>query len=239
MTAHDMLNNQKFHVAVIPDGNRRWAKERGLEPWKGHEEGAKTIEKLIRSAHESGVTHLSFWGSSADNLQKRPVQEKIALLRIYEEYFERLKTNSDIHEKKTRICVLGLWRQQFPESICTLIDDCISMTKDYDERVLTFFLAYNGDEEMLSAVKSIVASGVSSDAVTGVMIKEHLYTHDLPAVDLLVRTGGEPHLSAGFMMWDVANSQLFFSDKYFPDFDSSDFVEAIDEYHRRTRRLGQ
>ena len=231
--------NLPIHIAIIPDGNRRWAKARGLKPWEGHEAGAENIEALVRKALDLGVKTLSFWGSSLDNLKRRPLQEKRVLLKIYEKYFTRLIESEDVHQNKVQINIIGRWEEQFPESLKKILREGMERTKQYKERMLNFFLAYSGDDEMVEAVKQIVRKADQYKRITADVIKENLMTRDLPPVDFLVRTGGEPHLSAGFMMWDVANSQLYFSDKLFPDFNEQDFEQAIEEYQRRVRRMGK
>jgi tritrans,polycis-undecaprenyl-diphosphate synthase [geranylgeranyl-diphosphate specific] len=233
------MKNLPKHIAIIPDGNRRWAKEKGLDPWLGHEAGAANMEELARWAFNNGIYSLSFWGSSLENLQKRPLKEKQELLRIYEEYFKKLMVDEDIHRNRVRINVLGKWEQQFPGSLKKIIKEGIEKTSSYDGHELNFFLAYSGDDEMIDAVRAIVQSGISTKNISGDTIKQNLMTKDLPAVDLLIRTGGEPHLSVGFMMWDIANSQLYFSEKYFPDFKQAELVEAIEEYAQREKRAGK
>lgn len=233
------MDNLPKHIAIIPDGNRRWAKDKGLEPWQGHDAGAATMEELARYAFDHGIQCLSFWGSSLENLQKRPLREKQELLRIYEEYFQKLMVDEDIHRNRVRINVLGRWEQQFPKSLKSIIKDGMAKTAHYGQHELNFFLAYSGDDEMLDAVRSIAKSGVRADDISRETIKQHLFTKELPAVDLLIRTGGEPHLSAGFMMWDIANAQLYFSEKHFPDFKEAELVEAIAEYGRREKRAGK
>ena len=231
--------NLPIHVAVIPDGNRRWAKERGLKPWEGHEAGAQDLKKLIDVAHKIGIKCLSFWGSSLENLKKRPFQERRALLNIYERYFSEILEDERIDRDEVRINFVGRWEQQFPKKLKNIIHKCIDKTKNYKKFVLNFFLAYNGDDEMLEAVSRIAKTYVKGKKVTAEMIKNNLMTKDLPPVDLLIRTGGEPHLSAGFMMWDVADSQLYFSMKNFPDFGEEEFKEAIEDYKNRDRRKGK
>lgn len=231
-------NNVPFHVAIIPDGNRRWARSRGLKPWKGHEEGARNIEELIKKAFDLGIRCLSFWGSSVDNLKKRPLEEKRALLGIYERYFQDLIGSEEIRKNEARINIIGKWREQFPTKLKKILEEGIEKTKHYRKYILNFFLAYNGDDEMLDAIRKIVKNAVAPGEVTPELVKANLMTSQLPPVDYLVRTGGEPHLSAGFMMWDVADSQLYFSDKNFPDFKQEDFEESIMEYQRRGRRHG-
>ena len=234
-----MKQNIPNHVAVIPDGNRRWASGRGLRPWDGHEEGAKNLEKIIKKAFNLGIKNMSFWGSSLDNLKKRPLREKKALLDIYLRYFERLLYNQDIHKNQARVNVIGRWEEQFPDSLQEIIEKCIKQTRNYKKYTLNFFLAYSGDDEIIEMAKKIAEKYKSKENITRKTIKENLMTKDLPEVDYVIRTGGEPHLSAGFLMWDTANAQLYFSDVLFPDFGSGEFAKAIKEYQRRERRLGK
>jgi len=226
------------HVVIIPDGNRRWAKERGLKPWEGHVAGAENTEILLRKALKIGLECISMWGSSRENLAKRPLAESRELLRIYEEYFTKLLKSDDIHEHQVKINFIGKWEEQFPESLKKVLHDCLEATKNYSEHVLNFFLAYSGDDEMVDAIKKIIKKGVPAESISEEMIKDNLLTGALPAVDYMIRTGGEPHLSAGFMMWETANAQLYFSEKYFPDFGAEEFGVAIEDFIRRERRLG-
>lgn len=232
-------NNLPEHLAIIPDGNRRWAKARGLEPWDGHEAGAKITESLIRHALKKGIKCLTFWGSSIDNLKKRPLQEKRALLGIYKKYFEKLLENTDIHEHEARINFIGRWEEQFPDSLKKVLYELIEKTKKYEKKMLNFMLAYSGDDEMLGAIAKINDKYGKGVKITAKLLKENLMTADLPAVDYMIRTGGDPHLSAGFMMWDTANAQLYFADEKYPDFNEEKFEEALEEYARRQRRFGK
>lgn len=227
------------HIAIIPDGNRRWATERGLQPWEGHEAGAENTEKLIREAHRLGVREVSLWGSSLENLTKRPLEESRALLRIYETYLTKLLGSEDIHRDKVRIRFIGHWEEQFPASLKKVIYDAIEATKDYSEYYLNFLLAYSGDDEMRLAIQKIVDTLPSGSTVTDAVIKESLMTRDMPPVDLLIRTGKDPHLSAGFMMWDMAHAQLYFSDQLYPDFSEASLQEALMDYIARERRFGK
>ena len=224
------------HVVIIPDGNRRWATARGLKPWEGHEEGAKNTEILLRRALKMGVKCFSLWGSSMENLTRRPLAEKRALLRIYEVYFDKLLHSSD---NQVKINFIGRWEDRFPSSLKKVMHECSAATKHYSKHMLNFFLAYSGDDEMLDAIKQIAAKGIAPKDISGQTIKDHLMTKDLPAVDFMIRTGGEPHLSAGFMMWDVANTQLYFSEAYYPDFGAKKLEEAIEDFAQRGRRLGK
>lgn len=233
------LQNIPKHVAIIPDGNRRWARERGLKPWEGHDAGAKNLEKVLRENLDLGVEHVTFWGSSLDNMRKRPLREKKALLDVYRKYFLKLIDSDDIHKNQVRINVIGKWEEQFPEALKRIIHKCIDRTKRYRKYFLNFLLAYSGDDEILDAMKKIAGRCKGKAKITAQLVKSHLMTKDLPPVDLLVRTGGEPHISAGFMMWDLRDAQLYFSETLWPDFDEKKMREAVTDYSRRARRFGK
>jgi undecaprenyl diphosphate synthase len=145
-------------------------------------------------------------------------------------------TSDEIHKDQAKIRFIGRWEEQFPESLKNVLYQCLEATKDYDQYFLNFFLAYSGDDEMLNAVKTLC---LSKSEVTRESLKAALMTRDMPPVDLLIRTGGEPHLSAGFMMWDMANTQLYFSDKLYPDFDEAALEGALLDYSERERRFGK
>jgi undecaprenyl diphosphate synthase len=225
------------HVAIIPDGNRRWAKARNLEPWEGHQAGAKNTEELIRTAQELGIKELSIWGSSLENLTKRPLDEKLGLLKVYAQNLEEVLTSEEVESGKVHIRFIGRFRDIFPKPLLEIISAIEEKTKNNTEYFLNFFLAYSGDDDMLSAVEKLVASGNAT--VTKEDMKNALMSRELLPVDYLIRTGGDPHLSTGFMMWDTANAELFFTDRLFPDFGKEAFIQAIEEYKERARRGGK
>ncbi len=129
----------------------------------------------------------------------------------------------------------------FPEEVKKSIQQAIDKTKNYNNMFLTFFLAYSGVDEMMQAIKNIVrlARNKKDLKITSQLIKDNLFTYDLPPVDYLIRTGGEPHLSCGFMMWDIADTRLYFSNKLWPDFTKKDFICAIEQYKKVERRFGK
>lgn len=231
-------HNIPQHVAIIPDGNRRWAKKKGLDPWVGHDVGAQMIEDIAKKARDLGIHCMSFWGSSLENMQKRPLREQRELVKVYEKYFTKLINSEDIITDNVQINVIGQWREQLPQSLVNTLEEGIAKTKNHKKHLLNFFLSYSGDVEMLETIRVIAQKFDDGLHITKETVKEHLSTHALPPVDYLIRTGGEPHLSTGFLMWDTANAQLFFAEKMFPDFDAQEFAYAVQEYTRRTRRLG-
>jgi undecaprenyl diphosphate synthase len=227
------------HVAIIPDGNRRWARKRGLAPQDGHVEGAKNFEILIKAALRRKIKCLSIWGSSMDNLLKRPISEKRALLKIYGDYFNRLISSPEIYENEVQINVIGRWEEQFPASLKKIIHSAIQKTRHFKKRMLNFMLAYSGLDDMLQAVENINKKYQKGVRITASMLKENLMTNSLPPVDYVIRTGGEPHNSNGFLMWDAADSQLYFAQENFPDFSEAEFEKALDDYAKRDRRYGK
>jgi len=171
------------HVAIIPDGNRRWARGKGMKPWEGHEAGAKNFEKLIEYSLKKGIGCLSIWGSSTDNLTKRPISEKRALLDIYRRYFERLLNGKEIYENEVKVNIIGRWEEQFPEALKSLLYEIIEKTKQYKKKVLNFMLAYSGTDEILEAVRRINEKYGEGTKITPEILKENLMTAKIPAVD--------------------------------------------------------
>lgn len=235
------MKNIPNHVAVIPDGNRRWARKRGLKPWIGHQEGVNDFEKILEKVLELKIPYFTFWGGSWDNLTKRVKIELNFLFRIYTNQFKRILTDERIHKNKVKVNVLGRWREVLPKETRQAIEKALKATENYNQYFLTFLLAYNGTDEMIDCVQKIANFAKQKSAkVTEKLIKENLWTKDLPPVDLIIRTGcqGDPHNSTGFMMWDTAYSQFHFTETLFPNFTPKEFEEIIEDYSKKERRLG-
>ena len=235
------IKNIPKHIAIIPDGNRRWAKKRRLFPWKGHYQGAKTLEKVLERAIELNIPYITFWGGSWDNLTKRPKKEISFLVRIYDQQFKRLSEDKRVRENRVKIKALGRWKEILPEKTQKIIKQAIEKTKNYNNFFLTFLLAYNGTDEIVDCVRKIAkACNPRPIKVSEKTIKENLWTRRLPPVDLVIRTGCEndPHNSTGFMMWHTAYSQFHFTKTLFPDFKTKEFDKIIKDYSKRERRLG-
>lgn len=224
------------HVAIIPDGNRRWAAQNGKSALDGHTQGAEVMRIVMPYAADQGVEHVSIWGMSLDNFTKRSISEVTGLLALFRKEFKDLAVSDSVHSRNARVNVFGRWRDKFPLPVRSSVEKAIEATGHYSKHYLNFFLAYDGVDEMTQAIKDMLAEGVKD--ITPEVVKQHLFTKDLPPVDLIIRTGGEPHLSAGFMMWDVTDSQLWFTEKLWPEFTTADFDAAIAEYAQRERRKG-
>lgn len=221
------------HVAIIPDGNRRWAEQKSLSPWLGHKAGVEAFEKILTKALALKIYCLSFWGMSLDNIAKRPVREVNYLLRIFSHVLKRALANADLEKHDVKISILGEWREKFPSSLVAAAKKAIEETKNRKTHILNLLLCYDGKAEMMRAFEKARQS--KKDFTSP---KEYLFTRDLPPVDLVIRTGGEAHLSTGFMMWDTADAQLSFSNKLWPDYTPEDFEAAIRDFVRRERRYG-
>ncbi|OGZ37315.1 MAG: di-trans,poly-cis-decaprenylcistransferase [Candidatus Portnoybacteria bacterium RIFCSPHIGHO2_02_FULL_40_23] len=209
----------------------------------GHRAGVKSLEKILQVVRDSGLPCFSFWGASKDNVSKRPKQEVRFLLELFRMNFARLIKDKDIYRLKVKVNIFGAWPELFPPRIKKPMEAIIEATKDHNQRLLNFFIAYNGTDEMMHAIKkiSLLSKKQKDLKITEQLIKNSLWTKDLPPVDLIIRTGleNDPHNSAGFMMWDSANSQLYFTNTYWPDFTQREFLEAVENYNQRERRLGK
>ena len=226
------------HIAIIPDGNRRWAKQKGLLAWKGHGEGVKRFREIYKQAFELQVPFVTFWAASEDNLTKRDLIEVKFLLTLLKSELEDKDAIEKLSKNEARVRVIGNWRGIIENKELTKSIDLLQKeTENYSKFNLTILFGYDGRREMLEAIKKIAAdkpAGTDYD-----LIKQNLWTHDLPQVDLVIRTGGEPHWSAGFMMWHTTDSQFYFTETLWPDFGKEEFQNALDDYARRERRFGK
>ncbi len=223
------------HIAIIPDGNRRWAKAHRLNPWDGHTEGVKRFWDIADQAFKSGVTNLTIWAGSYDNLSKRTQLEVNFLLGLLKTEIQKPELRQRIHANKSRVQVIGEWRDFVKdEDTVTEVEKLQEETKHYKDNQLTLLFAYDGKREMLSAIESM-----QNKSATPEELRKHLWTGELPDVDLVIRTGGEPHWSAGFMMWLTANSQFYFTDALWPTFSEEEFQKTLQEVEQRERRLGK
>ncbi|MDI6821134.1 MAG: polyprenyl diphosphate synthase [Patescibacteria group bacterium] len=227
--------NSLTHLAIIPDGNRRWAKKKRTPEFFGHREGVKSGEAILRVALKAGILYLTFWGLSLDNVQKRSKMELKFLFTIFEKQFKKLLTSKEIFENDVRVDFIGRWREMFPAPIKKVMEEVIKKTVKHTKHHLTFLMAYNGFDEMLEAIRNLRgAKNIDFNAV-----KNNLWTKNLPSVDLVVRTGGDPHWSNGFLMWDVGNAHLHFTETLWPDFSPDEFERIIEDFGKNGRRFGK
>ena len=230
-------NYMPKHIAIIMDGNRRWAKAQGKPASFGHKEGAKTLEKIVRYANKIGLGYITVYAFSTENW-KRTEDEVKALMLLLQNYLDDYSKRADT--ENIRVKILGDI-SALSEGMQKSIIKCMERTKDNTGVTFNIALNYGGRNEILKAVKEIslqVQSGATKpEDITEEMISEHLYTKNEPDPDLVIRTSGELRLS-NFLPWQSVYSELLFVQKNWPDFTEEDLDNAIIEYQKRTRKFG-
>lgn len=230
-----------IHLAIIPDGNRRWAKQQGLLPWDGHQKGAAQFRTISRVAFKSGVSFLTLWAASEDNLLKRQKIEIAALVKIFTGYLQDPGVLTELREDQVCFRVFGRGREiVHNKELDRAITNLEAQTSLYTRHKLTILFGYDGRREMTDAIKKISESRVSEIKYQDV--KNSLWTSGLPPVDLVIRTGEEDpdwaHWSSGFMMWDTANAEFYFTRTFWPDFSEAELSHVLQRYRARARRKG-
>lgn len=222
------------HIAIIMDGNGRWATSRGLPRIEGHRRGAEAVRRVVKSAAELDVKFLTLFGFSSENW-KRPEDEVGELMRLLR-YYLRSET-AELHKNNIRIRVIGE-RSAFSKEIINLITNAETLTQENDGLTLAIALNYGGRHDILQAAKKVADSGLSLDSEAFAMaFEQSLMTSGIPDPDLLIRTSGEQRIS-NFLLWQCAYSEMMFFDIYWPDFDRSHLEEAIQSFTMRDRRFG-
>ncbi|HOO03698.1 MAG TPA: polyprenyl diphosphate synthase [Methanomassiliicoccales archaeon] len=228
------------HVAIIMDGNRRFAQEIGLAVHEGHVKGKDKLEEVMEWCQEMGIRVLTVFAFSTENLQ-RDEGEVQCLMDLFEESFLRLAEDERIHENRIRVTVLGQ-RELLPERVIRAIEVAEGRTRDYDQYFYNIAIAYGSRQEMIMAIKRIAAKvkegELAVDDIDEKVVSSFLYTADFKDPDLVLRTSGEERVS-NFLLWQLAYSELYFTDVYWPGFRKVDFLRAIRTYQARQRRFGK
>jgi len=222
------------HIAIIMDGNGRWAKSHGLSRVRGHQAGAKLIKKLVRFADTLGVKHITLYAFSVENWA-RPSFEVSFLMKLIKRYI--VKERMELHAESVRFRIIGRLSELAPE----IIEEARISTElmaNNSGLTLNLCINYGGRTEIVDAVKKIVAEGLTVEKITESAIAQRLYAADLPDPDLIIRTSGEMRLS-NFLIWQSAYSELYVTDVLWPDFDEVEFLKAILSYQGRERRFGK
>jgi undecaprenyl diphosphate synthase len=221
------------HVAIIMDGNGRWAEARSLPRVAGHREGSHSVRAVTRLARRLGVQALTFYALSTQNL-KRPMDEVAALMDLLREYL--LSERGEILDNTIRLNALGDL-DRLPGFVRTPLDELMAVSAQNTGMVLSLALAYGGREEILRACRALLAARVDADEIDAQRLEAELYTRSLPPLDLIVRTSGEQRIS-NFLLWQAAYAELVFTETLWPDFREQAFLEALLEYQGRERRFG-
>ncbi len=229
--------NLPKHIAIIMDGNRRWAKQRGKIASFGHKEGAKTLEKIVRYANKIGIEHITVYAFSTENW-KRSEEEVGALMMLFQNYLDDYAKRADSENIKVKI--IGDTKA-LSEKMQNSIKKCMERTENNTGITFNIALNYGGRDELIHAIKQVAQDvkdeKISIEEITENVISENLYTAGQPDPDLLIRTSGELRLS-NFLPWQLVYSEFLFVDKNWPDFEEKDLDEAIIEYQKRTRKFG-
>lgn len=222
------MSTPLHHLAVIPDGNRRWARARDLTPQQGHAHGIANVGPIATRAWESGVEVFSFWWGSPANLTKRSPAEVEAIVGVLNDWLTDVAPGL-LQQHDARFSVHGLWEQHCPELARGI--EAARAAQGSGPRRLVLLMAYDGRDELVAAA--------SRGPTTREELAAGLWTADLPPVDLVLRTAGEPHLSAGFLLWHLAEAQLAFVDEPWPAFTVEVLDRVLDTYGGTARRFGQ
>lgn len=231
------LENLPEHIAIIMDGNRRWAKAKGMPSGFGHKEGAKTLEKIVRYANKIGIKHITVYAFSTENW-KRAEEEVNTLMGLFQSYLDDYSKRADSENIKVKI--IGS-REGLSDKMKKSIEQCMERTKNNTGIIFNIALNYGGRDELIKAVQEIATKvkndEISPEQIDERIISEHLYTKGQPDPDLMIRTSGEVRLS-NFLPWQLVYSEFVFIDKNWPDFSEEDLNEAIEIYQKRTRKFG-
>lgn len=225
------------HIAIIMDGNRRWARERNLDKKLGHKEGAKTLEKIVRYANKIGLKYITVYAFSTENW-KRSEDEVGALMLLLQNYLDDFSKR--VNTENIRIKVLGDITK-LNTGLQKSINNAIERTKNNTGTTFNIALNYGGRDEIVKAVtniaKNIKENTIKIEDINEQLISDNLYTNEIPDPDLLIRTSGEMRLS-NFLPWQLVYSEFLFVEKHWPDFNENDLDEAIYEYNKRNRKFG-
>lgn len=239
MTEATLVKGQiPTHVAIIMDGNGRWAQQRGLPRIEGHRAGAKAVQAVMRSCKESGVRYLTLYAFSTENWS-RPKNEIIGLMDLLVQFIN--ENEPELHKNRIRLRTIGRFND-LPAAVQFVLKRAIKATENYDRYNLILALSYGARDEITHAMRVIARKvkngGLNPEAIDESTISRYLFTEDIPDPDLLIRTSGEMRLS-NFLLWQVSYTELYVTETLWPDFDEKDFSAALDAYAQRKRRFGR
>ena len=227
------------HIGIILDGNRRWIKRQGIkDTLKGHKAGYNTLRKILNTFFEIGIQYLSIFALSTENVKKRSKKEISYLFNLLIQGVRDISEEPLVHEKKVRIKIIGRINE-LPIEIQQAIEKVNESTKEYSNLFINICINYDGQEELVDAVKDIIQQGYKLDDISKEIVKKSLYTRDFPELDYLIRTGMEDGARiSGFLLWDASYAEYRFRSDLWPDYNETMLLEDLKEYVRRNRRKG-
>ena len=240
MNLKDQIDNSRLpnHIAIIMDGNGRWAKQKGLIRILGHESGTKAVRETVEACAEFGINHLTLYAFSTENWNRPKLEIQTLMKLLVKSLKKEIKT---LQENKIKLTAIGCLKD-LPEKAYKELEFVIEKTKNNTHMTLNLALSYGSREELVNVVKELSVKVknniISAESIDESIINKHLYTNNLPDVDLLIRTSGEQRIS-NFLLWQIAYAELYFTDIFWPDFKKENLVEAIVDYQNRERRFGK
>jgi len=240
MSKKELLHTQKMpkHVAIIMDGNGRWAKQKGRLRVFGHENGTKSVREITETCVELNIENLTLYAFSTENWKRPKIEVQTLMRLLISSLKNEIKT---LQDNDIRLQTIGN-TDELPRKVQRELQDVISQTKGNKKMTLTLALSYGSRDEIINTIKQISIKVknniISPELIDESVINEHLYTRNLPDVDLLIRTSGEQRIS-NFLLWQIAYAELFFTEVLWPDFTKEDLYEAILSFQKRERRFGK
>lgn len=228
----DKLNDIK-HLAVIMDGNGRWAKDHFVPKVEGHRQGAEAAKRLIKTSIENNIKYLTLYAFSSENWL-RPEKEVNDILGLLSLYLSKEVDN--LHKNGVKLKVIGDLTR-FDHKLKKGIAGAVELTRNNEVLTLCLALGYGGKAELVHAAQNIVRKGIKAEEITEQMFGDNMYDPEMPTVDLMIRTSGEQRIS-NFLLWQIAYAELYFTPKYWPDFDKADLELALDDFKKRKRNFG-
>jgi undecaprenyl diphosphate synthase len=240
LTNSSLLNTEAlpYHVAIIMDGNGRWAKKRFLNRIKGHVKGAETVRTIVRTCREIGISILTLYAFSTENWE-RPRSEVAALMALLKKFLE--SEQKEMLENNIRLNAIGQI-ERMPEDIQAALHQTMTVTENKTGMLLNLALSYGGRSEIVRMVREIAKKARDGEidiaSITPALVSENLYTRGIPDPDLLIRTSGEMRIS-NFLLWQIAYTEIFVTDTLWPDFTKEEFLQVLNGFKRRERRYGK
>jgi len=240
MSLKEQINKEKLpnHIAIIMDGNGRWAKQQGLLRAIGHENGTKSVRQTVEASAELGIKNLTLYAFSTENWNRPKLEVQTLMKLLVKSLKKEMKT---LQDNSIKLCAIGCL-DDLPKKAHRELLDVIDKTKNNTNMTLTLALSYGSREEIVNVIKELSVKVknniISAESIDESIINKHLYTQNLPDVDLLIRTSGEQRIS-NFLLWQIAYAELYFTDILWPDFKKEDLYEALINYQNRERRFGK
>ena len=229
----ETTNRVPVHVGIIMDGNGRWATKRGLPRLAGHRAGTQNLRRIIRAAADAGIKHLTFFAFSTENWS-RPEEEVSGLMSLLGEFIDT--ETPELHKEGARLLHIGHLEHLEPQ-LREKIENAIELTKNNTRIDVIFAISYGGRDEIVTAVRKIVAAGLPAEEITQQTLSDHMFTAGIPDPDLIIRTSGELRTS-NFLTWQSVYSEWAFPEVLWPDFDEATLAEILEDFSQRERRFG-